>query len=72
MISGAAGKIGTGAYSLDVVFHSLANQANINGNSISINFIEQSQWNFGDIVSDGKLGNYETLDKGRSISDLQA
>lgn len=81
MIAGASGKIGTGAYSLDVVFHSLVQQSAINGKPIQLievigkgedKTIRPKAWRFGNYVSDGKLGGTTTLDGGRSISELQA
>lgn len=80
LMMGASGKIGTGAYSLDVVFHSLANQANINGKPIILTeMIEDAEgepitrdkeYRFGTIKSDGVLGRATTLDGNRSVAEV--
>lgn len=81
MALGASGKIGTGAYSLDVVFHSLAQQAALNGKPIElVEVIGKGEdarkvpktWRFGDITSNSQLGAINTVDGSRSISELQA
>lgn len=79
-MAGASGKIGTGAYSLDVVFHSLAQQANLNNKPIELITQEETEegtikiinkeWVFGDIKSSGLLGNIKTIDGSRTISEL--
>jgi predicted ester cyclase len=71
MMAGASGKIGTGAYSLDVVGHSLFQQANINGKPIKFTIVEKDEegrskvsnkvWKFGDVSSTGILGGTTTL-----------
>lgn len=80
MFLGASGKIGTGAYSLDVVFHSLTQQAAMTGKPLSIVHEVQGQndeplilpksWRFGKIESITTLGNAKTANNSRSISDV--
>jgi len=84
LISGASGKIATGAFSLDVVFHSLAQQTRANGKSIrlveQIDDLEGGEkakkrtidkiWRFGDVTSDPELGGNRTQDGSRSISEV--
>lgn len=81
MIAGASGKIGTGAYSLDVVGHSLFQQAAYNGKPITlIEVIDDDGkpkaipkiWKFGSIESTGQLGNPLTLDGDRSIAEVMS
>jgi hypothetical protein len=81
MFLGASGKIGTGAYSLDVVGHSLFQQAAMSGTPISFVEIVGEEddktmrpkiWQFGNIKSTGLLGGTMTLDGGRSISEVQS
>lgn len=79
---GAAGKIGTGAYSLDVTFHSLVQQAKSLGKELSISepiidedgeqTLQAKKFRFGTQVSDGVLGNEMTIDGSRSISEVLA
>lgn len=75
MISGASGKIGTSAYSLDVVFHSLAQQIAAQGNPIELSELysegkRPKTWKFGTIESSNKLGGVKTIDGSRSISEV--
>lgn len=81
MMAGASGKIGTGAYSLDVVFHSLAQQAAINGRPIQIiETIDEGEskiarpkvWRFGRITSSNILGSTTTIDGSRTISEVMS
>lgn len=81
MFLGASGKIGTGAYSLDVVFHSLAQQLALTGKPIELVEVvgegEEKQlrpktWKFGNIESTGLIGGTTTLDGRRTISEVQA
>jgi hypothetical protein len=78
---GSAGKIGTGAYSLDVVGHSLFQQARLLGKPLQFKTVEMDgnekkivnkTWRFGNIQSDGTLGGTKTLDGGRTISEVMA
>lgn len=71
MVQGASGKIGTGAYSLDVVTHSLFQQASSNGSALQLRYIvlddegnasfENKHFRFGNYASDGTLGNSKTI-----------
>jgi len=84
LISGASGKIATGAFSLDVVFHSMAQQARISGKPITlIEVIDDptsekegakkkipKTWRFGTVTSDPELGGFATRDKGRDIAEV--
>lgn len=82
LMMGASGKIGTGAYSLDVILHSLANQTSINGKPIRLTeviedadgnaTVRDKEFRFGTIKSDGLLGRETTLDGGRSVAEVQA
>jgi hypothetical protein len=81
MMMGASGKIGTGAYSLDVVFHSLVQQSAIGGQPLQLvetvgegdeKQVRPKVWKFGSVVSDGQLGKSVTLDGGRSISEVMS
>jgi hypothetical protein len=77
MIMGASGKIGTGAYSLDLVFHSLVQQSAMNEKPLTlVTYTDEGSepkiWRFGNIESDGRLGNARTLDGGRSISEVMS
>lgn len=86
MISGASGKIGTGAYSLDVVFHSLVQQAAMTDKPLTlVEYIAGEDgkplevpkfWQFGKTVPSeenaGKLGMAMTIDGSRSISEVMA
>ena len=61
MALGASGKIGTGAYSLDVTSHSLFEQAKANGNQLQLlNDGLPFKMSFGSIDSNGKLGEADT------------
>jgi hypothetical protein len=88
LITGAVGRKGTAAYSLDVVGHSLFEQSHWNGNTLRL--ITRDKENkpinmkvrFGNVLSDGKLGQQTTLSEGngttvsrngdRSISDVHS
>lgn len=83
LISGASGKIGTGAYSLDVVGHSLFQQVSLTSRPIALKAKEKDEdgntrivdkvMRFGNIVSESsRLGLIDTLDGGRSISSVLA
>lgn len=72
LMLGSSGKIGTGAYSLDVVGHSLFQQVKLNGKPLTFNekYINQDDgktytrrkiWTFGRISSTGELGGTNTL-----------
>ena len=77
---GASGKIGTGAYSLDVVFHSLVSQLNTLGKPIQLTQVVSDEkgdpvlipktWTFGNIESSSLLGNNITMDGDRSIAEV--
>lgn len=74
---GAAGKIGTGAYSLDVVGHSLFQQAALSGKPLRImdNMGDGSMaasFSIGSVTTDGVLGKTTTLDGYRTISEVMA
>jgi hypothetical protein len=79
---GAAGKIGTGAYSLDVTFHSLVQQIAALGKPLQLTYpvvdeegnvtIEEKEFRFGNQVSDGRLGNERTIDGNRTIAEVLA
>lgn len=79
---GASGKVGTGAYSLDVVFHSLVQQAKSLGNPLQLTEetmdeegkvdIVNKTFRFGNQVSKGELGNEMTIKGDRSISEVLA
>lgn len=88
MALGASGKIGTGAYSLDVVGHSLFQQASANGSPLQLLdtvFDEEGNvshppkvFRFGNYSSDGTLGASRTIsglgeyNGDRSISEVLA
>lgn len=86
MISGASGKIGTGAYSLDVVFHSLVQQSAMSGNPLTLEeYIANDNgkptkvgksWAFGKMKMKeseaGKLGRVMTIDGARSIAEVMS
>lgn len=82
MFLGASGKIGTGAYSLDVVGHSLFQQANLNGNALRLREVVldeeekaklvNKEFRFGKYTSNGILGMEYTLDGSRTISEVLA
>lgn len=63
MFLGASGKVGTGAYSLDVTSHSLFEQAKANGNQLILMADEETplELTFGELTSHGKLGEPKTL-----------
>ncbi len=70
---GAAGKVGIGAYSIDVVFHSLSTQ------NKTLQLLDPTKKGkvakhitFGKLTSNGTLGNLNTLDKNRTIADVLA
>lgn len=76
---GANGKIGTGAYALDITFHSLAQQIAAQGRTIGLTEVvgqgeearvQSKKWKFGKLETSGLLGQSETLDGSRTISDL--
>lgn len=79
---GAAGKVGTGAYSLDVVFHSLVQQLASLGEPLSLTeevldaddkkILINKKFRFGNQVSDGILGKEMTIDGDRSIAEVLA
>jgi putative endonuclease len=81
----AVGKIGTAAYSLDVVSHSMFEQALATGNGIVLqevisvpnpdnngfhNEFVPLEVRFGSYVSDGRIGVKETLDKDRTVAQV--
>jgi hypothetical protein len=81
MFLGASGKIGIGAYSLDVTTHSLFEQAKAKGNQVSLNYSEINDagktitnpfhMSFeGEGHTDGTLGNQETIDGERTIAQV--
>jgi hypothetical protein len=82
MALGASGKIGTGAYSLDVVGHSLFQQAHSNGKTLQLTQIVlddegnaktvNKEFRFGNMKSDGVLGRSLTIDGDRSVSEVLA
>lgn len=82
MALGAAGKVGTGAYSLDLVFHSLCQQQRAIGNIIQLSQqVEDENGNvktvpkefrFGKQKSDGSLGGERTIDGDRTIAEVEA
>lgn len=76
---GASGKKGTGAFSLDVTFHSLLQQLNTLDKPITLRelvsdneqvFWKQKTWRFGNYESNSVLGGNKTIDGSRTISDL--
>ena len=71
---GASGKVGTGAYSLDVTSHSLFEQAKAKGNGLSLQIDEGVDFSmtFDGFSSNGKLGEEKTLDESRTISEVLA
>lgn len=78
MFLGASGKIGIGAFSLDVTSHSLFQQANTVNPKNKIGLVypveggySQFSMNFGEgLDSDGLLGRDETIDGDRTISEV--
>ena len=81
MFLGASGKIGIGAYSLDVTTHSLFEQAKAKGNQVSLNYIDIDErgrtianpfrMSFeGEGRTDGTLGNQKTIDGERTIAQV--
>lgn len=79
MFLGASGKVGTAAYATDITFHSLAQQAAIDGKPIRlIEMVEDEDgkakpvpkvWRFGNYTSDSELGGRKTVDGSRTVSD---
>lgn len=77
---GAGGKMGTGAYSMDVILHGLIQQSSYSKDPIEMFSYQDDEkteleWRFGKlddggIESRGKLGLVRTLDGGRSIAEL--
>lgn len=88
VISGAAGKLGTAAYSLDVVGQSLFEQAHMNGNTLQLMQRDEEDSRItrpfnvriGGIQSDGKIGQQFTFNiedgvvkrNGRPIADVHS
>ena len=81
MFLGASGKIGIGAYSLDVTTHSLFEQAKAKGNQVSLNYTDIDErgrtianpfrMSFeGEGRTDGTLGNQKTIDGERTIAQV--
>ena len=81
MFLGASGKIGIGAYSLDVTTHSLFEQAKAKGNQVSLNYTDIDEkgktianpFNMsfeGEGRTDGTLGNQQTIDGQRTIAQV--
>jgi hypothetical protein len=75
MFLGASGKIGIGAFSLDVTSHSLFQQAASSGNQLSLEVPGEEptpfKMKFGKTISsEGKLGEDKTLDGSRSIVEV--
>lgn len=83
LISAASGKLGTGAYSLDVTSHSLFEQAKANGNPLIANAevydITSKKtkpipfvigWGKEEGTSKGVLGNEKTIDEERTIAEV--
>ncbi len=81
MFLGASGKIGIGAYSLDVTTHSLFEQAKAKGNQISLNYTYINEkgktvaspfrMSFeGEGSTDGELGDSKTMDGERTIAQV--
>jgi len=83
MFLGASGKIAVGAYSLDVVSHSLFQQASANGKPLGLNIAVKDEEGRTSFVpyyvrfgkgrkyeSNGVIGRNFTLDEGRLISDV--
>jgi hypothetical protein len=81
---GAQGKVGTGAYALDITFHSLVQQAKALGTPLTLMetvgtgkeaYKQPKKWRFGKLDKDGVessgvLGETMTVDGGRTTSDL--
>jgi len=79
MLMGASGKIGKGIYSLDVVGHSLFQQAKSNGRPLILReaIIEDENtkyidkvFKFGNVQSTGIMGSSMTIDGDRSNSEV--
>lgn len=77
MSIGASGKLGIGAYSLDVVGNSLFQQAALKGDALRIvsGYTEDGKpiypvFKFGGYISRGFLGRIQTLDGARNIADV--
>jgi len=73
MFLGASGKVGTGAYSLDVTSHSLFEQAKAKGTPLRL--IDENTFimSFGDkYKSTGELGESKTIDGDRKIAEVLA
>ena len=67
LLSGSGGKTGTGAYSLDVTFNSIAQQLKQTGTPINISLpFKIDNYSFENI----NLGNINTLDGSRTISEV--
>jgi len=80
MMSGASGKTGTGAYSLDVVTHSLVQQLRAQGKPITLeeniyddegNIVgtQTKIWSFGNVTTTGVLGGDMTLGPNKTVGD---
>jgi hypothetical protein len=76
MFLGASGKVGTGAYSLDVTSQSLFEQARVKGTQLYIRAGENQKYivRFGkdEKPCTGNLGESKTLDKDRTIAEVLA
>lgn len=81
MFLGASGKVGTGAYSLDVTSHSLFEQAKSKGNQLQLMIPETKdtsatpfkvRFGKGKNKSNGLLGESKTLDGDRTIAEVLA
>lgn len=79
--SGTAGKTGTGAYSLDVVLHSLAQQTSRAGTPIVLKetikegegfTVRDKVWSFGNISLYSALGEQYTVDGDRSLTEVNS
>lgn len=78
MALGSSGKLGIGAYSLDVVGHSVFTQSYAMGNPLSVNLFAQNQdeekvqygISFGGLTSSMNLGDINTIDGKRTIADV--
>lgn len=73
MFLGASGKVGIGAYSLDVTSHSLFEQAKAKGEQLILMDGEaQLNISFGKVGSTGELGEATTIDGDRTIAEVLA
>ncbi len=78
MLSGASGAIGKGAYSLDVVFHGLAQQVANSGNPLFLSSVEKESekaskiFRFGNTLSHSELGKDNTIDGSRTNAEVLA